>query len=159
VDVFGHNPYPDSAAEAPSARHADPGTIGEGDLDRLLGALADGFGGTAQPLPGGGHPSVWYMEDGFQTAVPSAKRHGYQGTENDPTARTPSFQAAQLRAALELAYCQPEVGAFFNFELRDESRLGGWQSGLLWSDGTAKPSYAPVRETIAAIHARQVSCG
>jgi hypothetical protein len=159
LDVFGHNPYPDSAAEAPSARHADPATIGEGDLDRLLAALEDGFGGTSQPLPSSTHPSVWYMEDGFQTAIPSAKRHGYKGTENDPTARTPIDQATQLGAALELAYCQPEVGAFFNFELRDESRLGGWQSGLLWSDGTPKPSYVPVRATIAAIHARRVSCG
>jgi hypothetical protein len=169
VDVFGHNPSPDAAAEPPWAQHSDQRTIGQGDLQRLLDALRTGFDRTAQPLPAPGRPSVWYMEDGFQTAVPAAKRHGYRGVENDLTAlpstsassgaaRALRDQAMQLRDALLLAYCQPEVGAFFNFELRDESLLAGWQSGLLWSDGTPKPSYATVKELIRLIHAGHVDC-
>ena len=55
-------------------------------------------------------------------------------------------QASQLKDAVELAYCQPAVGAFFNFQFIDEVGLGGWQSGLLWADGTPKPSYEPVEE-------------
>ena len=47
-------------------------------------------------------------------------------------------QSSQIRNALELAYCQPAVGAFFNFQLTDQTDLGGWQSGLLWADGTPK---------------------
>src|SRR4029079_16693402 len=59
-------------------------------------------------------------------------------------------QAGQLRDAVELAYCQPAVGAFFNFQFTDEVGLGGWQSGLLWADGTPKPSYEPVKAVSAA---------
>jgi hypothetical protein len=72
--------------------------------------------------------------------------------------RAPRAPATQLRDALLLAYCQPEVGAFFNFELIDESRLGGWQSGLLWRDGTRKPSYEPFKQTVATLAARSVDC-
>ena len=50
-----------------------------------------------------------------------------------------AVQAEQLTAAVELAYCQPAVGGFFNFELRDDSALSGWQSGLLRPDWSAKP--------------------
>ena len=37
-------------------------------------------------------------------------------------------------------------------------QLGGWQSGLLWADGTPKPSYAPFKDVIAAIVAGTVDC-
>ena len=64
----------------------------------------------------------------------------------------------QLTAALELAYCQPAVGAFFNFQLADDRSLAGWQSGLLWADWTPKPSFWPVREAIAGVAAGRVDC-
>jgi hypothetical protein len=57
-------------------------------------------------------------------------------------------QAEQLRDAIELAYCQPAVAAFFNFELVDERRLSGWQSGVLWADWTRKPSFATFETAI-----------
>jgi hypothetical protein len=34
------------------------------------------------------------------------------------------------------------VRAFFNFELVDETRLAGWQSGLLWRGVHRKPAAA-----------------
>jgi len=168
VETFGHNPYPDYAAEPPWIQHDDPATVGEGDLTRLLAAIGDGFSGTEQPLPGAGRTTVWYLEDGFQTAVPRSKRRFYSGVENDPsvlsgptqaggTARL-SDQAAQLREAVLLASCQPAIGAFFNFELIDETRLTGWQSGLLWRDGTHKPAYEAFKDTVAQIAAGSVEC-
>jgi hypothetical protein len=162
VDTFGHNVYPETSAEAPSARH-DNGSIDEGDYDRLVDVLGRAFDGTAQPLPGDGRTSIWYLEDGFQTAVPPEQVACYRGEENErrlvaaDSASAPS-QADQLRDALELAYCQPHVGAFFNFLLIDESRLGGWQSGLLWSNGVPKPSYAPFKQAVADVHAGRVDC-
>jgi hypothetical protein len=171
ADTFGHNPYPDTSAEPPYATHSpDSGTIGEGDLPLLLAAYRTAFAGTAQPLPGSGGVTIWYLEDGFQTTIPSAKLALYHGSEND-RAPVPAVsgsstgalsatrdQATQLRDALLLAYCQPEVGAFFNFELIDESRLGGWQSGVLWRDGTRKPSYEPFKQTVATLASRSVDC-
>ena len=60
--------------------------------------------------------------------------------------------------ALRVAYCQPGVAAFFNFEIADEPSLDGWQSGLLWTDGTPKPSYNAFKTTTRALTARQVDC-
>ena len=104
-----------------------------------------GFVGATTP---GGPVTIWYLEDGFETIVPREKRTAYQGREPNrqlvqpvaPATRTTAFvqpdQIGQLRNAFNLAYCQPAVGAIFNFQLADEVQLGGWQSGLLWADGT-----------------------
>ena len=138
--------------------------------------LTTAFGGTAQPVPGSGSDrarrrpaaagtrsrrsswpvTIWYLEDGFETVVPTDKRARYTGREPNRQLSSRSLpklrsacavpdQASQLKDALELAYCQPAVGAFFNFQFVDEVGLGGWQSGLLWADGTPKPSYEPVK--------------
>jgi hypothetical protein len=97
------------------------------------------------------------------------KRRFYRGRENDhralpalaPQANDGASvvdQASQLRDAVSLAYCQPAVGGFFNFELLDEDKLGGWQSGLLWRDGTRKPSYEAFKDAIAGVRARDTDC-
>jgi hypothetical protein len=153
-DTVGHNAYPETSAESPDAHHAKH-SIDEGDLDRLLQALRAGFAGTGQPLPGRGGVTVWYLEDDFQSASDSPL---YTGTETDPHPVSETEQAAQLAAAVRLAYCQPAVGAFFNFELRDDSALAGWQSGLLRPDWTAKPAFAAYAQAAAAVREAAVSC-
>jgi len=155
-DTVGHNVYPQTSAEAPDAIHAK-GPIDEGDLDRLLAALKKAFGGTAQPLPGEGGVTVWYLEDGFQS-VPGGPRSVYSGTETDRRPVSEDEQAAQLAAAVDLAYCQPAVGAFFNFELRDDSSLAGWQSGLLRPDWSAKPAFVAYLRAVAAARAGTIEC-
>jgi hypothetical protein len=129
VDAFGHNPYPETPAESPSAQHRD-GFVGEGDYTRLR-----------QALRAFGTPDVWYLEDGFQSTVPHPLRAHYDGRENVPTL-APALQARLLRSAIALAACQPHVRAFFNFELVDETRLAGWQSGLVWRGVHRKPAAA-----------------
>ena len=168
VTTFGHNPYPLNAAEPPWVRHDDPSNVSQADLPRYLDALRDAFTGTKQPLPSAERPIVWYTENSFQTTVARDKRRHYYGAETDDWAVPPLAppglepwyrdQASQLRDALFLAYCQPEVGAYFNFELIDEDRLAGWQSGVMWRDGTRKPSYAAFREAVAAVQAGEVDC-
>jgi hypothetical protein len=168
VDTFGHNPYPDHAAEPPWVQHDDPRTVGQGDLGRYLSAIGDAFGGTRQPVPGQGQTTVWYLETGFQTIVPRTKRRYYHGEETDrfavPPVAAPDAepwvrdQASQIRDALLLARCQPHVGAFFNFELLDEDRLAGWQSGFLWRDGTHKASYDSFQEAVRLVESGRVDC-
>jgi hypothetical protein len=153
-DTVGHNAYPDDSAESPSARHAKR-SIDEGDLDRLLQALHAGFAGTGQPLPGSDGVTVWYLEDGFQSTPARAL---YTGTETDRRPVSEAEQAAQLTAAVRLAYCQPAVGAFFNFELRDDSSLSGWQSGLLRPDWSAKPAFAAYAQAAADVRDGAISC-
>jgi hypothetical protein len=129
VDAFGHNPYPRTSDEPPGASHA-VGFVGEGDYARLR-----------ETLRAFGEPDVWYLEDGYQSNVPSALRGHYDGRETVATI-SPSEQATRLRSAIAIAACQAHVRAFFNFELVDESRLGGWQSGLVWRGVHRKPAAA-----------------
>jgi hypothetical protein len=170
-DTVGHNPYGMSSAESPWQRHLAPYHIGQGDVDRLVQALGDGFGGTAQPVPGrcgaSGQscPSIWYLEAGYQTVPDPSRQGAYSGRENDarplPDVANASgglTQSAQLADGIRLAYCQPHVGAYFNFLLWDESNLARWQSGVVWADGTKKASFEAVRAVIAEIAAGKVDC-
>ena len=166
IDTFGHNPYPDFAAEDPWVTHPQSGTIGEGDYDALLAAITQAFASTAQRVPSDSWRRLWYLEDGFQTAVPwffSWMYTGlYRGHENDRTV-LPAFglgrsQSSQLTAAISLAYCQPAVSAFFNFELIDETRLVGWQSGLLYANGIRKPSFGAYKKIAAAASTGSIDC-
>jgi hypothetical protein len=150
-DTVGHNPYPLSPDEAPEATHHV--YVGQGDHARLLSALDVSFAGTPQPPP-----SIWYLENGFQTAMPSWRRSLYAGQESVTGAVSGARQAEQLAAALQLAYCQPRVTAYFNFLLVDEPSLDRWQSGLLWADWTRKPSFAAYRASIGDVRAGNVTC-
>jgi hypothetical protein len=156
VDTFGHNPYPAYSAERPATRHPAGGSISEGDYAALMQAYYDAFSGTVQPLPGEGATSIWYLEDGFQTVV--APSLGYAGAETDLRAVTPDEQASQLVDAVRLAYCEPAVGAFFNFLLVDEGDLGGWQSGLMWRSLLPKPSYGAFKQVARELASGSVDC-
>ena len=145
LDTVGHNAYPDTSAERPSTRHKHH-SIDEGDLDRLTAVLAKAFGRV---------PPVWYLEDGFQTTSALAL---YTGTESERKPVTEAEQAAQLTRAVQLAYCQPGVAGFFNFELRDDADRSGWQSGLVRPDWTAKPAFAAYLAAIAAARQGGVDC-
>jgi hypothetical protein len=166
-DTFGHNPYPEHSAEPPWVLHADSDLIGEGDYETLMNVIQTAFEGTGQPLPGTRGVTIWYVEDGFQTSPPPGKRRFYRGRENAHViparsqfarGRPAVDQATQLRDAILLAYCQPAVSGFLNFELLDEDRLGGWQSGLLWRDRTRKPSYDVFKAAIAEVRRRDTDC-
>ena len=170
-DTVGYIPHALNSAERPWVRHRTT-SVGQGDYLRLATALGAAFGGTAQPLPGQNGVTVWYLAQGFQTAVDSAKARFYSGRETDPGA-VPAWspkattdrrtgpapdQATQLADAVRVAYCQQHVGAFFNFLLADESRLSGWQSGVLWTDWTVKPSYLALKRAVSDISTRRVDC-
>lgn len=162
-DTFGHNPYPENSAEPPYAMHTGTDVIAEGDYETLMNVLHTAFGETAQPLPGDRGVTIWYVEDGFQTIPPRDKMRYYRGRENDhfalpAVAPAGVDQATQLKDAILLAYCQPAVSGFLNFGLIDEDRLGGWQSGLLYRDGTRKPSYDTFKDAIAEVRRRDTDC-
>jgi hypothetical protein len=156
-DTVGHNAYPQTSAESPSAQHGGS-VIDEGDYDKLMSVLQQAFGGTAQPIPGEAGVTIWYMEDGFQSRVVYG-RNLYTGTETDRYALDEQEQGRQLAAAVRLAYCQPNVGAFFNFELRDETALKGWQSGVVRANWSPKPSFFMFRDAIIDVLRSSVDCG
>ena len=173
-DHFGQNVYGITSSERPFRSHPRNTDLAQGDYEKLMAALTAAFSGTAQPVPGNDGVTVWYLETGFQTSVPAEKRGLYNGSENDRRVLTPARdgadttranaasdgwdQASQLADAIRLAFCQPAVGAFFNFQLADEPNLAGWQSGILWADGTPKPSFDAVRRAIADVSAGTLDC-
>jgi hypothetical protein len=152
VDAFGHNPYPTTSEEQPWATHP-PGFLGEGDYLRLVSVLRRSFGRTGQHSR-----DVWYLEDGFQSAPRARETARYRGHETAPTV-TARAQAERLYAAILMAACQPGVRAFFNFELVDEQRLAGWQSGLYWRDSTPKPAARAFADAAALVRSGDVDCG
>jgi len=115
--------------------------------NRLVSALKKAFG-TVAP--------IWYLEDGFQTTGGAPL---YAGPETEKHPVSEQEQAAQLTAAVTLAYCQPGVTGFFNFELRDDASLDGWQSGLLRPDWSAKPAFVAYVQAIAAAKDGKIQCG
>ena len=125
VDAFGHNPYPLTSTEAPTVIHRGD-VLGEADYPRLVATL--------KQLTR--HPEIWYLEDGFQT-----------------DAISPAQQARDVRTAIGMAACQPDVRAFFNFELVDERLLSGWQSGLIARGGRRKPAAAAFERAPRRCHA------
>ena len=157
LDTIGHHPYPDSNAEPPWQAHPSGRSIGQGDLGKLESAYAAAFGGTAQPLPGIGGVTIWWLETGYQSRPPEPKRSLYSGRENVRPVDALQ-QGMHLGASIRLAYCQPHVSAFFNFQLFDEANLGGWQSGILYADGSAKPAYGEVKKAAADIASGALVC-
>ena len=158
-DTLGYIPHPADSAERPWTKHPGASGIALGDYATLMSTLTTAFRGTAQPVPGQGTTKIWYLAQGFQTA-PDPGRTGFTGTETDPNP-VPSWsaqeaadqgsgpgvdQAVQLQDAIRVAYCQPAVGAYFNFHLYDERDLAGWQSGVFWPDGQPKAAWTGAEE-------------
>jgi hypothetical protein len=157
-DNVGHHPYGDFSLESPFARHPNTGSIGQGDYEKLVAAYAEAFAGTDQPSIGVNGVRIYYLEDGFETTVSSAKRSVYSGVERARTVGSDLLHREQLLDAVRFAYCQPYVASYFNFLLTDERNLAGWQSGLLWADGTPKPAYAGFRAVVREVRLRAVNC-
>jgi hypothetical protein len=155
-DTVGHNAYPDSPYEGPWTTH-EGASIDQGDYDKLLRVLRRAFRGTPQPVPGRRGVTIWFLEDGYQSTVEGHEK-AYFGRENVAELVDPGFQGLQLASAIWLAYCQPLVGAFFNFQLRDDPSLKGWQSGVLYADGARKPGYLLVRQVLSAARAGVLLC-
>lgn len=176
-DNVAHHNYGATPSERPWREH--PGTmIAEGDWTRLVEALQTGFAGTPQPVPGRCVQEkcalIWYLEAGYQTTIAASKRRFYTSRENvpapvpaagpgdsathpDAASRAPD-QGTQITDGARLAYCQPYVAAFFNYLLRDDADLRGWQSGAVWRDGTPKPSFPAFRRVFEEIHQDEVDC-
>src|SRR5439155_7463620 len=85
-DTVGQHVYQNSFRERPGLIHTAGKGISEGDWNKLVQTLLEAFGGTAQPVPGPGCGvtcvPIWYLESGFQTAVPPELAGFYTGTEN-----------------------------------------------------------------------------
>jgi hypothetical protein len=161
-DTFGHNPYGENSAEPPWTLHAGTDLIAEGDYETLMNVLHTRV--RQHRAAGAGRPWRHHLvrrgrlPDGAaarQDALLPRPRERPRRTAGRRAGRRRSGDATQGR---DPAYCQPAVSGFLNFGLLDEDRLGGWRSGLLYRDGTRKPSYDTFKAAIAEARRRDTDC-
>ena len=129
-DAYAHHPYYGSPAETPSTtppgkRGQPPTAVTLGNINVLIEELDRLYGKRMR---------VWVTEYGYQTNPPDR----FYGV-------TYSKQAAYLTQAVSLARANPRIDVFLWFLLRDEQRLGGWQSGLTTFQGKRKSSFNAFR--------------
>jgi hypothetical protein len=126
-DAYAHHPYYGSPAETPTTK-PPPGRRGQpptavtlGNFDVLTKEIDRLYGRRMR---------IWITEYGYQTRPPD--------TIFGVTYRQ---QATYLTQAVAWARRNPRVDVFLWFLLRDEERLGGWQSGLTTVAGKRKASF------------------
>jgi hypothetical protein len=128
VTGYAHHPYGRSAATAPSARVA-PGEIGiltSGRLKRVLDQAARA-GRIPRGLP------IFYTEHGFQTRPP------------EPVGVSLAKQAAYINQSDWIAFRDRRIRSVAQYKLVDDPDVGGFQTGLRFEGGEAKPAYDAYR--------------
>jgi hypothetical protein len=154
MDEFAFHPYPSSSRDPLLKGYVWP-NAGVANLDRIKQAVWDAFHGTAQPTFAEGgvrryaKPLMFELDEvGWQVAIPAGLAGFYFGTENTPV--TDEANQAQIYSDLiRVLECDGTVRSLNLFHLVDEADLGRWQSGLIRADGSHRPAYDNVKQTIA----------
>ena len=123
-DVYAHHPYYGSPRESPTTKPKGKQTITLANLGVLTKLLGHYYG----------NKKLWITEYGYQTRPPD-RLFGVSWAR----------QAKYLTQAYKIARRNPRVTMMLWFLLRDEGRLGGWQSGLFTAGGKRKPAYNAFR--------------
>ena len=126
-DVYAHHPYADAGDEAPSfvPRGAHARRIQLGNISQLLRTITKFYG----------PKHLWITEYGYQTNPPDRTIFGISWAK----------QALYMKQAYALARRNPRIDMFLWFLIKDEPKMGGWQSGLETATGRKKPSWNAFR--------------
>jgi Glycosyl hydrolase catalytic core len=135
-DAYAHHPYYGSPVETPSTK-PPPGRRGQAATAVTLGNV--GTLVTEVNRLYGRRTRIWITEYGYQTNPPD-RIFGV----------TYRKQATYLTQAVSYARKHPQIDLFLWFLLRDEGRIGGWQSGLMTVDGKRKASFNAFRRAVTA---------
>jgi hypothetical protein len=124
-DVYAHNPYASSGKESPSyvPKGATRRRVQLGNLNTLINLVTKYYG---RWMP------FWITEYGYQTNPPDRTVFGTSWKN----------QALYLKQAYTILRNNPRVNIFIWYLLKDEPKIGGWQSGLETITGKKKPSWA-----------------
>ena len=123
-NAYAHHPYYSNPSETPSTRPRSTQTITLANIDELIKEVTRLWG----------RKRIWITEYGYQTNPPD-RIFGV----------SPKLQAKYMAQAYAIAKRNPRIDTFFWFLLKDETRLGGWQSGLLNARGVRKPAFSTFR--------------
>jgi hypothetical protein len=154
MDELAYHPYPGTNRDSLWKGYVWPNG-GAINLDRIKQAVWDAFHGTAQPTfaeagaRAFGKPLMFELDEvGWEVAVPPGLASFYYGTEKVPVTDE-ATQAQTYADLIKLLECDSSVRSLNLFHLIDEADLGRWQSGLERADGSHRPSYDSVKQTIA----------
>jgi len=157
MDELAFHPYPAENTDPPSVGDKWP-NAGLPNLARIKQAVWDAFHGTAQPIfaEGGrqsfaGKLTFDLDEIGWQVGVLPSLATLYSGVEPTPVIDEPT-QALYYTDVITTAECDQNVRTLSFFLLQDEPDLTRWQSGLERVDGSHRPSYDAVKQTLAQTH-------
>jgi hypothetical protein len=121
LDAYAHHPYPLSPTETPWSGGCDHcETITMATLDRLLREVSRTWG----------DKRIWLTEYAYQTNPPD-RLLGVSYAR----------QARYLAEGALRAYLAPRVDMLIHYLVQDEPIVGRWQSGLLTTAGSPKPSF------------------
>jgi polysaccharide biosynthesis protein PslG len=122
-DAYAHHPYPRLPSEKPTTKPPKNAvTLANiGDLTKEVRRLY-------------GSKPLWVTEYAYQTNPPD-RTFGVSWAK----------QAAYLKQAYAIGRKNPSIQMMLWFLLRDETFLGGWQSGLMTSAGRQKPAFNAFR--------------
>jgi hypothetical protein len=158
MDELAFHPYPSRNNDAPDAGYIWP-NAGLANLDRVKQAVWDAFNGTAQTTfaeTGNTFAKPLKLdldEVGWQVTIPPALAPLYHGSESPGLVPIDEqTQADYYRDVITGVECDPTVRMLSFFHLSDELDLDRWQSGLIRADGTHRPSYDSVKQTLATTH-------
>jgi hypothetical protein len=124
LDAYSHHPYPVTRRERPNGFYGNTckyckGVLTLANLPLLLQEVHRDFGAKR----------IWLTEYGYQTNPP------------DRSGVSRSVQAQYLAESALRAKSARFVDVLIHFIVEDETRLAGWQSGLLTATGVAKPAF------------------
>ena len=146
ADALGHHPH--GRRRAPDRRNPNPDAAQIGDLSRLL-TVVDRLARLHRIRAPHGRLPLRLTELGYQTSPPDR----FIGV-------SPARQARYLQKVAYLAWRNPRVLTVTQYQWQDErvrhagtgaKAFAGWQSGLLFFDGRAKPALAAFARPFVAV--------
>jgi Glycosyl hydrolase catalytic core len=118
-DAWAHNPY-GGPREAPTTKPHSRGAVTLGNIDTMIKELTRLWG----------RKPVWLTEYAYQTNPPD-KLFGVSYSQ----------QARYLKQAFAIARKNPRIDMMLWFQIKDDTSLAGWQSGLMTARGKRKPAF------------------
>jgi hypothetical protein len=128
-EAIAYHPYSPSPRISPTKRIRSKTTVTLGVIDRLLRAVDQAYGKGMR---------IWVTEYGYQTRPPD-RRFGVSWKR----------QARWMQVAFARMRSNPRIDVALWFQLKDDSRLAGWQSGVISTHDVRKPSYRTFRRSVA----------
>jgi hypothetical protein len=130
VHGISHHPYTRGGSKPPTTKGNTDNEITISSASRLEAIVraAGAHHRISRGLP------IFYTEFGFQTDPPDS-------LFGVPLAK----QAAWINQSDFIAYRDPSVASVAQYQIRDESKLSGFQTGLRFTNGAPKPSFDAYR--------------